>query len=107
MKRMRDAAEGGQLMAHASRGQLDFGGNARSPSLMACVPTPLHVCPTAASSKRQLPNGQKFDFDGWSGFRKQIIVKGLAHEWSNPKKVSLTPQVWCMGLHGQWLHGLA
>ncbi|PRW44966.1 Crossover junction endonuclease MUS81 [Chlorella sorokiniana] len=43
------------------------------------------------SSKRQTNDGRMFKFDGWSSFRT-LIKKGLAHEWSNPKKVSLTAQ---------------
>ncbi|EFN56306.1 hypothetical protein CHLNCDRAFT_144716 [Chlorella variabilis] len=50
---------------------------------------PIHGDGTAA---RVLADGRKFEFDGWNSFRKTIVTKGLAYEWSNPKKVSLTPQ---------------
>ncbi|KAL4448611.1 hypothetical protein ABPG75_005830 [Micractinium tetrahymenae] len=42
------------------------------------------------TAQRRNPNGQQFSFDGWTGFRKQLVGKGLVAEWSNPKKLALT-----------------
>ncbi|KAL4424621.1 hypothetical protein ABPG77_002239 [Micractinium sp. CCAP 211/92] len=41
-------------------------------------------------AQRRAANGQQFSFDGWTGFRKQLVNKGLVAAWSNPMKLALT-----------------